>query len=189
LDLPWSIRCNAKAEVVYRIAASCYDYGTGYGPLDLGDGYEFFPIPEMTADGQSLSGIEKLTWFTWRVYALFKREKDARNLPPTLPGEDLENQQHRSQNLQLQVSVLHERQQKEHLTCQLHQLLHSRQQVQEPTAQDLELQLQYLQQQRREAEPLLWEDFLRLLDAEPKPEWIDKSINSGGTSNQYMKSR
>lgn len=115
-----------------------------------------------------------------------KREKDARNLPPTLPGEDLEqeNQQLRSQNLQLQLSVLHERQQKEHLTCQLHQLLLSRQQVQEPTAQDLELQSQYLQQQRREAEPLLWEDFLSLLDAEPKPEWIDKSKNSGGTSNQ-----
>lgn len=115
-----------------------------------------------------------------------KREKDARNLPPTLPGEDLEqeNQQLRSQILQLQLSVLHERQQKEHLTCQLHQLLLSRQQVQEPTAQDLELQSQYLQQQRREAEPLLWEDFLSLLDAEPKPEWIDKSKNSGGTSNQ-----
>lgn len=99
------------------------------------------------------------------------------------------DQQLRSQKLQLQLSVLHERQQKEHLTCQLHQLLHSRQQVQEPTAQDLELQSQYLQQQRREAGPLLWEDFLSLFDAEPKPEWIGESINYGGISNQWMKPR
>jgi hypothetical protein len=114
----------ADAEVVYRMAASCYDYGKGYGtPLDLaGDGREFFTIiPEFTPAEKTLSGRAKQELVKERVQELYKRYKTKKatlNLPPTLPGASLEQE---LENRRLQSEILSERQQKEDLARQLQQ--------------------------------------------------------------------
>ena len=74
-----------EAHIFYRIGA--FYYGKGDGQLDLGDG-SFFPIPSMKEEDQSLCGTAKAkaNWVkvqVKRVYEEFKKEKAARNLPPT----------------------------------------------------------------------------------------------------------
>ena len=89
---------SADAEVVYRMAASCYDYGKGYGSyLDLaGDGRELFPItPEFSLEEQALVGQAKHSLVKQRVlehYKRYKTQKDALNLPPISPGANLEQE-------------------------------------------------------------------------------------------------
>ena len=157
---------SADAEVVYRMAASCYDYGKGYGtPLDLaGDGRELFTIiPEFTPAEKTLSGRAKQELVKERVQELYERyktKKDALNLPPTLPGANLEQE---VQNRRLQSEIMSEQQQKEDLARQLQQSWNLQQaqmiqiqnlqrQVQDQQAQqfqiqDLQLQVEDLQRQ------------------------------------------
>jgi len=129
------------AEVVYRMAASCYDYGKGYGtPLDLtGDGRELFTTtPEFTPAERTLSGEEKHKLVKERVQELYERyktEKDALNLRPTLPVANLEQE---LQNRRLQSEILSEQQQKEDLARQLQQ---------SQDLQQAQIQIQYLQLQ------------------------------------------
>jgi hypothetical protein len=139
----------ADAEVVYRMAASCYDYGKGYGtPLDLaGDGREFFTIiPEFTPAEKTLSGRAKQELVKERVQELYKRyktKKDALHLPPTLPGANLEQE---LENRRLQLEILSEQQQKEDLARQLQQS-QNLQQAQMIQTQYLQLQVEDLQRQ------------------------------------------
>jgi hypothetical protein len=139
----------ADAEVVYRMAASCYDYGKGYGtPLDLaGDGREFFTIiPEFTPAERTLSGRAKQELVKERVQELYKRyttKKATLNLPPTLPGANLEQE---LENRRLQLEILSEQQQKEDLARQL-QKSQNLQQAQTIQTQYLQLQVEDLQRQ------------------------------------------
>ena len=114
---------SADAEVVYRMVASCYDYGKGYGtPLDLaGDGRELFAIiPEFTPAKKTLLGRAKRELVKERVqelYECYKTKMDAAlNLPPSLPGADLEQE---LENRRLRLEVSSWQQQKEDLECQL----------------------------------------------------------------------
>jgi len=131
------------------MAASCYDYGKGYGtPLDLaGDGREFFTIiPEFTPAERTLSGRAKQKLVKERVQELYERYKTKKatlNLPPTLPGANLEQE---LENRRLQLEILSEQQQKEDLARQL-QKSQNLQQAQTIQTQYLQLQVEDLQRQ------------------------------------------
>ena len=135
----------ADAEVVYRMAASCYDYGKGYSTP--GDGRELFTIiPEFTPAEKTLSGRAKQELVKERVQELYERyktKKDALNLPPTLPGANLEQE---VQNRRLQSEIMSEQQQKEDLARQLQQSWNL-QQAQMTQIQNLQLQVEVLQRQ------------------------------------------
>ena len=186
------------------MAASCYDYGKGYGtPLDLaGDGRELFAIiPKFTPAEKTMSGRAKQELVKERVqelYVCYKTKKDALNLPPTLPGANLENE---LENRRLQSEILREQQQKEDLARQLqqsrnlqqaHMILiqnlqlqveelqrlvqdqqtqQNLQQSQQFQVPNLQPQVPHLQQQQREEELLTIDEIWDLLiDTEPFPE-------------------
>jgi hypothetical protein len=136
---------QADADIVYRMIISCYGKDCG-GLVDLaGDGRKLFPItPAFTLEEKRRVGKAKLDLVKKRVlehYKRYKTEKDALNLPPTLPGASLEQE---LENRRLQSEILRERQQKEDLARQLQQY-QSLLQAQMIQHQDLQHQVEGLQ--------------------------------------------
>jgi hypothetical protein len=136
---------QADADIVYRMIISCYGKDCG-GLVDLaGDGRKLFPItPAFTLEEKRRVGKAKLDLVKKRVlehYKRYKTEKDALNLPPTLPGASLEQE---LENRRLQSEILRERQQKEDLARQLQQY-QSLLQAQMIQNQDLQRQVEGLQ--------------------------------------------
>ena len=173
---------QADADIVYRMTNSCYPNGEDSGGLvDLaGDGLKLFPItPEFSSEEKGWVGKAKNDLVKKRVlehFKLYKTEKDALNLPPTLPGasleqelenhrlqnetkrlrqrnEDLERRLQQSeihnQNLQLQVKDLHEPMTPAEIDSLMYEL----------QGEDLQLQFQDQQAQQFQA-----------LDLQPQPQ-------------------
>ncbi|KAG0556807.1 hypothetical protein KC19_11G080600 [Ceratodon purpureus] len=85
-------RTRIEAEVVYRTAASCYEYSEDYGSqVDLGDGRSF-TIPPLSEDERGLSGKEKVDMVKTRAKRVHKAFIEVWNPPSTLTGAGMSQQ-------------------------------------------------------------------------------------------------
>jgi hypothetical protein len=142
---------------------SCYPYGEDCGGLvDLaGDGRKLFPItPAFTLEEKGRVGNAKHNLVKKRVlehYKRYKTEKDALNLPPTLPGASLEQE---LENRRLRSEILRERQQNEALERQVQEL--------KIENQNLKLQVEQHEPPMTTAEIGSWMHDLQGIDLQPQ---------------------